>query len=204
MWGVVAMTVSVIAVTEGSGKNIWTDSRTVSSVVREAQVVLLGESTYPTHYTQASGISVATTADHVLQLMADGTNYSRIKRFEVSLTDDIPATATVLDFEVRRLSTAGTGGGSPGFGGNDADAYAGAAMTLPTAKGTEAGIVRRFRLPVPSVHPFVSCYVWEARLDAKPIVFGTSTSAGICWKIITGVASCTVQIAVEFTTTSFT
>jgi hypothetical protein len=185
-----------------------TVSRTISSQTRHAQRHVAGWSSDPTYVVRASGISTATTADHLLQVMADGTNYSRVLRYRITPTDDIPAAATVLLVTLVRLSTAGTGGSAVTPRGYDpADsAYGGGAQTLPSSKGTEGNALIQHRIPLPAAHPFVSTpamWTWEASPFGKPIIFGTSTSSGLCWKVDTGIASCTVDVIVEFTTTTY-
>lgn len=198
------MTVSSLEITAGSGTHIHTNSRSISSVTRHDQYIQQGEGAYPTYRATAAGISIATSADHIMQIMADGTNYTRLKWFEIMPTDDVPASATVAFITVLRLTTAGTGGTNLGSSGHDsADTYAGGVMSLPTAKGTEGSTLWHFRLPLQSAHPFQSLYRWEARYDTKPVIFGTGTAAGIAWKIQTGIASCTVQLNAEFSVTSF-
>ena len=178
------MTVDSIGVTTGTDKYLHTSSRSISAVTRHDQYVQLGEGDYPSYEAQALGISVATTAAHVLQVMADGTNYTRLKSVSITPTDDIPAAATVLIVSLVRLSTAGTGGSAVTARPFDtADTYAGGAMTLPSAKGTEGAEIFRWRVPLPAAHPFVSGgLIWEARL---------------------GVSSCTVDIIAIFSVTSY-
>ena len=80
------MTVSTIGVVDAGSpdKYIHTEGRTISGTVRQDQYVQQGESAYPTYSAIASNISIATTADHVLQVMADGTNYTRLQRVRIS------------------------------------------------------------------------------------------------------------------------
>jgi len=206
MRGLGAMTVSSIEVTAGSGTHLWTDARTVSAVSRHAQFTLPAPPVYPSYSALASIITTATSAAHVLQIMGDGTNYSRLFRFEICMTDDIPAAASAFQMHLYRLSTAGTGGsalnGQP-YDAGDAT-YGGGVMTLPTVKGTEGiGLNLYMTIPLPSAQPFISRYVWEAQSRSKEIIFGTSTANGIAFKIVTGLASATIQIMAEFYVTSF-
>ena len=201
------MTVGAIAETEGSGKNRHTNQRTISAVAREDAYVQLGEPDYPTYVTRADTISIATSADHILQIMADGTSYSRLLRYWIAFTDDRPASDLSPQIGLLRLSTAGTGGTALTPSAHDtADTYAGGAMTLPTAKGTEGAQIHYHYFNIPTAFPSSAVYeriYWEAHPRAKPIIFGTAVTAGIAWKITTGIASATISIHAEFTVTSY-
>ena len=201
------MTVSVVSVAEpGSpSKYLHTNARTISAVAREDQYVLLGQPAYPTYTAIASGISIATTAAHVLMVMADGTNYTRLVRATVTPTDDIPAAANVATIQIVRLSTAGSGGGAVTVGAMDsADTYAGTVQTLPSAKGTEGVVLWQGRIPLVAAQPVVIPPVYfEQHPHAKPLTFGTATSSGIAFKVVTGIASCTLDVVAEFITTTF-
>lgn len=197
------MTVSSIEVTEGSGKHIHTSSRSISGVTRQDQYVQQGESEYATYSVIASDISVATTADHVLQVMGDGTNYCRLRSVTIRQST-LAGSAGTLGIQLLRISTAGTGGTTVTPRGLDAaDTYAGAAMTLPTAKGTEGNVLQQWRLPVVAAQPMIYECGWEHRLGAKPIIFGTSTANGIAFKVVAGIASCKADIVAVFIVTSY-
>jgi len=187
-------------------KRIHTNQRTISGNALEDQYVQEGESAYPTYTVIASGISVATSASHVLQIMADGTNYTRLKALRISLTDDVPASASALLIELYRLSTAGTGGSAVTPAPSDtADTYAGGAMTLPSSKGTEGAKLDQWRLWLPSAVAGGQRdkATWVYRPGMKPRIFGVATTAGIAFKVNTGVASATIDIVAEFITTSY-
>ncbi len=199
------MTVSAVAVTEGSGKNLWTDSRSVSSVTREAQYVLPAENAYPTFIALASNISIATSLDHIIFVQADGTNYSRLRKVEITCTNDIPAAASVARFFLRRTTTAGSGGSSATVSAYDgADSYTGTSQTLPSSKGTNGSVLWDFWLPMPaSLGDQLVQRTWVQHPQSKPIIFGTGTGAGICLEVQTGIASATVSVMLEFAVTSF-
>lgn len=198
------MSVSVVGVSEGSDAFLHTDVRTISAVAREDQFVQLGEPTYPTYTVLATNISVATTADHVLQVMGDGTNYSRIVGVRVRQVA-LASAASQLGIQVIRLSTAGTGGSAVTPRPLDAgdSAYAGGAMTLPSSKGTEGVELYRWRLGLVAAQPVVETLAWVAPLRGKPIIFGTGTGNGIAFKVTTGVTSATVDIVVDMIVTSY-
>jgi hypothetical protein len=204
------VTVSSIGVDDAAtpDKYLHTEQRTISSVAREDQYVQLGQSAYPTYNVRAPGISIATTADHILQIMADGTNYTRLVAYRITMTDDRPAGDNVAQIALHRLSTAGTGGGAGGGASpyDTADTYGGGVMTLPTAKGTEGAVVHyryvNITTAFPSGHDGVLAE-WRVPPYGKPIIFGTGTGAGLAWKIVSGVASCTINIEAEIVVSSY-
>ena len=200
------MTVSTVGVADADtpDKYLHTNQRTISSTAREDQYVLQGEGAYPTYSVAATGLSITTAASHVLQIMGDGSNYSRLRRITVGVWT--PAVGSATDFHLFRLSTAGTGGTAKTPAPFDtADTYGGGAMTLPSSKGTEGAL-----LAVLGVLHFDSSanngsyksLTWEARPGDKPIIFGTATSSGIALKSITGIAA-SVWVHAEFVVTSY-
>ena len=201
------MTVGAIAETEGSGKNRHTNQRTISAVAREDAYVQLGEPDYPTYIVRADNISIATSADHILQIMADGTGYTRLLRYWITFTDDRPASDLSPRIILMRTTTAGTGGTAFTSVAYDlADTYAGGMMTLPTAKGTENATLHDHYFNIPTAFPASAIYeriYWEAPLRGKPIIFGTAVTAGLVWKIVTGIASATISIHAEISVTSY-
>ncbi len=202
------MSVSTIGVADAAApdKYLHTEQRTISGTAREDQYVLPGQSQNPTYSVSAINVSTATANSHILQIMGDGTNYSRLQRLYITPTADIPAAVTVGNFILARLSSAGTGGGSVAVRPYDtADSYGVAGMTLATSKGTEAGTLYDWRMVLPGTlanggHDRI---VWEALPGMKPIIFGPATSSGIAFKNVTAIASCTVDVVAEFTTTTY-
>ena len=201
------MAVSSIAVDDATtpDKYLHTNQRTISGTARDDQYVLQGWSAYPTYTAIASSISVATTDAHVLQIMGDGTNYSRVTRIE--LHPYVATTAAILRIGLYRLSTAGTGGGAVTIAGHDsADTYAGAAATLPTVKGTEGALLHHWSLYMNNAstptQP-VDSKIWVPTPGAKPLIFGPLTTAGVAFKVVVGLPAGTVYIEVEWATTSY-
>ena len=138
------MPFSLIAMSEGSGKNLDTFQRTTTAGTVEDQVVLLGEQ-HLAGYTAVSGvISTATANSHLLQIMAGASLKVRVRRLELYQIA-VCTTAAIMQLDIGRLTTAGTGGTAITPNPCDpSDAAAGAAgMTLPTAKGTEGALLWR-------------------------------------------------------------
>jgi hypothetical protein len=201
------MAVSTIGVADADtpDKYIHTNARTISATSREDQFVLLGEPAYPTYTIALSGISVATSAAHVLQVMGDGTNYTRLLRIKV--VPGYATSAAASSISIVRLSTAGTGGTSRTPSPHDtADTYAGGAMTLPSSKGTEAATLLDFSslwFPASATGAQQFAQEWLAPPRGKPIILGTATSSGIALKVGTGLSGGTIGFEVTFSTSSY-
>lgn len=202
------MSDSVIAVSEGSGKNYRANERTIASTTTEEIYVQRAEPANPTYVAMASSIATTTSASHLMFIMADGTNYTRIKRIYIEQVVGASA-ATLIQLQVFRLSTAGSGGTTVTARGLDAaDTYAGTIQTLPTVKGTEGVQLLQKRMQLlttaqvaaTTVNP--TAWEWLAHEEdgRKPIVFGTTSTDGIAIKIVTGITTGTLDLSVTFTT----
>jgi hypothetical protein len=199
---------SLIAFTDGSGKNWESFQRTRNSTAYENMVVIPGEPAQPTFTALASSIVTTTGASHLIMLQADGTLYTRIKRIMVEQVVGA-TTATLAQLQIVRVSTAGTGGSAITARGLDAaDSYGGTIATLPTVKGTEGNILLQKRLQLlttaqvaaTTVNP--NSWEWQAMPNhgKKAITIGPTSTDGIVLKIVTGIATSTVDITLEFTT----
>lgn len=203
------MSTSSVRVTEGSGPYLWTDQRSVASVNREAQYVLLAEPALPTFTALAASISIATANDHVIELMAGSSNYVRIHRIKIEQGGSTSGTAEALTISILRLTTAGTGGTSVTPRPFDtADTATATAMTLPSSKGTEGvellrnvTLVRKAVLATSAQSD--DFYEWTAHPRAKPIIIPAGTSNGICVKNTAAYASASLVVEIEFTETAW-
>ena len=140
------MAESFVNMTEGSGKKAHTFQRTIGANTIEDEVVLIGEQYLATYEctTAAAGTATTTAASHLLQIMAGASLNVYVRRIQIFQL--AVATAAAIDaIEVVRLSSAGTGGTAvtPAPRDTTDSAYSGAAMTLPTGKGTETTFVDR-------------------------------------------------------------
>jgi hypothetical protein len=179
-------------------------SRSIGGTTKEDQTVIEGEPYLAAYIAQASTISTGTSADHLIALQADGTNYTRIKRIYVSQVV-AAGSATLAQLQVIRTTTAGTGGTAVTARPLDAGdaAYGGDIRTLPTAKGTEGVTLLVQRLYLTNSVTVPNTWTWEPAAGEKPIIIGTASTDGICLKIVTGIASGTVDIRVEFVVSSY-
>jgi hypothetical protein len=201
------MPASVIGIDEpdSADKNLSTWQRTIGATSVQEQVLLPGEAYQATYSALATGISTAASASHLIALEADGTNYVRIRRIYISQAALAGAAATA-QLQVVRTTTASSAGTSvTARAFDEADsAYGGAIRTLPT-KGTEGSILLQSRLGLTAAQPVTSVYAWEWRAsDAeKPIIIAPANTNGIALKIVTGIASATCDVTIEFTTTTY-
>lgn len=199
-------TLSSLGYTDGAGKNIKTFSRSESGTTREEQVFQLGEQSLPTYTFAAQNVITTTSASHLAFLQGDGTLYTRVHWFEIE-QQTLAGAAAIAEIRVYRTTTAGTGGTSiscfPADGG-DTSPYAGVGMTLPTAKGTEGALLYQFRLPLlaaaPTATAVTSLRRWEQNVYEKPWIIAPATTNGLTWKLITGIATSTLNITIGFTT----
>src|SRR5512139_4289122 len=197
-----------INLTEGSGKRTHGWDRTISSVLVQDQFVLPGEYPYATYVAAASAL-VPVADCHVMQVMAGSTNYVRIRRIEMKQIVAGNATAVPV-MEIRRLTTAGTGGTSVTPAPYDVgDAASGAtAMTLPSSKGTEGTLLWSSSFVGTNDDTGISVqtldrFVWEQHRFAKPIVIAAGTSNGIAVKWATSASTLhTVSISIMFVETA--
>jgi hypothetical protein len=198
---------SFVNVTEGSGKKLWTADKTVGANLVQAQKTLPAEFDYASYtVTTAGGVALATANSHLLQIMAGSSLNVRIRSIRLS-GFAVPAAVTAMEIDIFRLSTAGTGGTAITPRPYDtADAAAGAtAMTLPTAKGTE-GVLVYAQGVIWGTAALLSQkpeFVWTQQPNTKPLLIAAGTSNGIAIKNITGVATATAIVTVEFVETNF-
>jgi hypothetical protein len=202
---------TIIQVNSGNGPKLAGDDYTDGANTVIDQRLTLGE------YKQASytvdtitAVSAATTADHILQVMAGSSLNVRIRRIRLDQGAPI-TTAALLTIGIYRLTSAGTGGTAitPQKLDNG-DATAGAtAMSLPSAKGTEGALLEVLTMwpiqtasasGVPGPGPFCE---WVSRPDIKPIIIAAGTANGIAIKVITGRAGLSVYPSVDFVETSY-
>lgn len=204
------MSRSNIALTEGSGaKKTATEERTVGGVIVQSQYVLIDEPSLATFVIcPGTGPSTAGANNHLLQLMAGSSAYVRINRITIEQQSSA-TTVTLGNFAIFRLSTAGTGGTAYTPQPYDmADTAGATAMTLPSSKGAEAGLlfrtalIMRQALSATQTQP-EEIYSWEPTNRSKPIIIPAGTANGIVVKNLSAVAGATVIIQIEFTETAW-
>jgi hypothetical protein len=200
---------SVVALTEGSGKNFHTISNSYGGTTKEDQVVVLGLAANPKYSGIANAVATTTSAAHLFAIEADGANYVEIK--SVVITQVAGATTQTLaqfqGFRTTTASTTGTALAPKAF--NSTGTYGGRCVSIPGAKGTEGNQLTQGRLQLQTTAQVAATTVnpnewrWDARLEDEPILFGPATTDGFVIKIVTGIATSTVDIVVEFITHAF-
>lgn len=197
---------SVIQITDAASatKYLHTSSRSYGGTTKEDQLYLKAQPVRATYRAYCSAVITTTSASHLAFIQADGTNYSFITGFWIAQTTLAGAVATA-NVQVIRTSTAGTGGTTISaypLDAADTSPYAGTVMTLPTAKGTEGVTLMGGPVGITATNPMttVNQWFWRADDDEKPITIGTATTDGICFKLITGIATSKVDITLEFYT----
>lgn len=202
------MSESEVQITSSGGTRLRTDTKSIGGQTRHQEYMLQGEHSLPAYAVHAAGISAATLDAHAIQIMAGSTLPVRLRRIWIWQANLAGGAATVA-FDLLRLTTAGTGGGTITPRPLDsADAASGATvMSLPTSKGTEGVQLIRGRLGVvsaqptnPNGQPLVLC---DARPDSKPVIIPAGAANGLAIKVVGNVASLTVDIYAEFVETTF-
>jgi hypothetical protein len=193
------------------GSKLATSNYTDGADSKHDEVNVLGEQFLPTYIVHPNNnISTATAASHILQIMAGSSLKVRIRRIELYQVV-MATTVTGADFQVFRLSSAGTGGTAYTPAALDtADTAAGAtAMTLPTVKGTETTLVANIptylmqTLGASNATPALLGVLDFDRPRSKPLIIQSGTANGIAVKIGGGVAGASVMIQVWLDESSY-
>lgn len=195
------MAETFVNVTEGSGKKLHANDRTIGANTVLDEYMLPGEYPLATYTVYAAGVSSATAAAHVLQVMAGASLNLRIRRIRAV---ELTATAGTVRLEIVRLTTAGTGGTAVTARPLDtADAAAGAAgMTLPTVKGTEGSFIGSLVVGTYTAVGAAFWQEWRPALNSKSLVVPAGTANGIALKT-SGLAATAVDVEIELVETSF-
>lgn len=206
------MAESIVQVTEGVGKKLHTFQRTIGANNVEDEIVVQGESYLPALAIASEGaVSIATAASHPLQIMAGASNKCRIRRIMVYQAG-LATAAAIASFEIRRLTTAGTGGTAlsadylePGDTGASI-----AGMSLPTVKGTEGGVrlwLGSYTMMQTAPTAGGSALMFDIDFDKlmrhKSLIIAAGVANGICLKNITAIAAATIYYVVYYTETTF-
>lgn len=196
---------SFVQITEGTGKKLHTNQRTVGANTVEDEVVVLGEP-YLAGYTMVANNIATSGTGHVLQIMAGASLKVRIRSITIDLSTSTAAGRLVLG--LKRLTTAGTGGTAvTATPLETSDAAAGAAgMTLPSVVGSISGdyfAMPVFQTAAANPQPSGQRWQWIRHSHQKPLIIPAGTSNGIAIIIVALVAGSTVNAWVEFDESSF-
>lgn len=182
-------------------RNFHTNQRSNGSVTVEQYVQQVAEPYLAAYVvTMNVAISTATANSHLIQIMAGASLRVGIRRILVTQSGN--GTTQQNIWEIRRVTTAGTGGTSYTPAVLDpADSASGAtAMSLPSSKGTESTLIHVQN---------VLTHATAANLDLNPVLdvdftrdrtkalwIAAGTSNGIVLKNATASASTTVLVTV--------
>jgi hypothetical protein len=203
------MAENFVNVTEGSGKKLHTFNRTIGANDVHDEVVVLGEQYLDSYLVDSGIVSVATANDHLLAIQASsslGFLLRWLKIYQLGLA----TTAAYGQVQIFRLTTAGTGGSVITPRALDiADSAAVTAMTLPTAKGTEAQRLVDWSHPytqtisaTPGKDTLLADWNFDTlRMGGLKVPSGTAN--GIAVKHVTAVAAATVIVMAGITEIGF-
>lgn len=202
---------STLAVTAGSGTNLRTNTRTISATTVHEQAVQLADYNEATYNIVTAATAITTAASHTLQIMAGSTLPVYLRRIRVYQIVAV-TTAALVNWDILRLTTAGTGGTSITPSPLDTtDSASGAtAMTLPTAKGTESTVLYRASSQIiqtvgtggPGTNGLILDIEFDGfRVKVPRIAAGTSN--GIALKQVTGASPATVYVVATITEAAY-
>ena len=202
---------SLVQVTSGGGPKLHTFQRTIGANNVEDEIVIPGLPYFASYTLPITGISTGTGASHILQIMAGASLAVYVHR--ITLWQAASATtAAYCEWSLRRLSTAGTGGGAQTPQLLDqTDAASGASgMTLPTVKGAEGQVPFRsasYVTQTPGATGVPMLPVFDFRADEnglyKPIRIPAGAANGLAVRNDTAVAGMTVTGTLIFTEANF-
>jgi len=204
------MAESVVAVTEGAGKKLHTNSRTIGANTVEDEYILNGEPFLATYSTVPGAISIATANDHILTINAGASLHVYIRRMEVYQVA-LATTAAMASFNLLRTTTAAPTGGTAQnqLPFDSTDSAAGAtSMTLPTVKATEGNIMWRgsYMMTQTVATAGGSAKMFEVNFDqlrTKGLRIPAGTTNGMAFKSLTAIAAATIFVNIWYSEANF-
>ena len=179
------MSESTLQVTEGDGPLLHVDNKSIGGQTVKEEYILHGEQALPSYQAFFSSVSIPLgTEKHPFELMAGASLKLRVREIVV-FQQAATAAGTQLVFDIKRLSTAGTGGPTNPIAALDPSSPSSGAtlMETPTAEGTEGDTVVSGVLPLTATLPNTGIFRWVQHPSSQPIVVPVSN--GICMKLIT-------------------
>lgn len=172
---------SIVNITPGTGQKLHSFQRVVGANTVEDEIVLIGEPHLATYAVSTAAVTTVTATSHLLQIMAGSAKPVLILR----IWAEVASGAGLENWELRRLTTAGTGGTQYIPEKMDpADAASGfTAMSRPTTKGTEGNAILRGQLDASTP---LSLDINFQQALGKPLVIAAGPANGIALKCTTG------------------
>ena len=207
------MAESIVQVTEGSGKKLHTNSRTIGANTVEDEYMLLGEPFLASYQVSCTATSSATANSHVLTINAGASLNVYIRRimvFQVGLA----TTAAFCEWDFLRTTTAAPTGGTAftpiAYNATEDGASGATAMTLPTVKATEGNPLGRWssyfvqtaNASVVQAQPMLDIN-FDSMLHMKSPRIPSGTTNGVALKNLTAIAAATVRVQVWFQEANF-
>lgn len=204
------MSESFVQVNSGTGPKLHTNQRTIGANNVEDEVVVQGEQYLASYLFNPANVSIATSADHFLQIMAGASLNVYVRRIRV-FQAVLATTAAIFTVGLLRLTTAGTGGTAVTPQALDStDGAAGAtAMVLPTVKGTEGAnlgvATAMLTQTVPTAGGSLLLVEWDfdKMYKSKHLRIPAGTANGICLKTGSGHAGASVRWEAWITEANF-
>lgn len=204
------MAEAFINVTEGSGKKLHHNSRTIGADLQHDEYTLQGEPFLAAYTILADAVSIATAASHTITINAGASLPVRIRRIRFRQVASATAAAVGLMDLFRTTTAAPTGGTAITPRPVDsADAAAGCtAMTLPTVKATEGVLIYSWRVMFRQAFLTTASQAdeiveWVPAPNSKSIIIPAGTTNGIALKSTGGIAAATISIAIDVVETNF-
>lgn len=188
-------------------KNEHTISHSIGGTTKEDVVVVRGEAFRAAYSALVTASAVTPSAAHLLAIEADGTNYIYITHMEMDQVA-MAGAATKMQLAGFRTSTAGSGGTASTARPLDTatSAFGGLIRSIGT-KGTEGVQLLQARIDLLATQPTTGInrplWVWDADELTGPIKIGNAITDGFALKVITGIATATVDISIRFYTLSY-
>lgn len=198
------MAESLVQVTEGVGKKLHTNSRSISGNTVEDEYTLPGEIPHASYTALYPAVTCASATD-LAQLMAGASLNVRVRRIRARQFDAAGAAAS-KSLVITRKTSAGTGGTAVTPRPLDsADAAAGAtAMIVPTVLGGAGVDLWSEPFPFSATQPVAgTLWEWTPAQGEKSILIPAGTANGIVLRLGTAVATATLSIIIDFIETSF-
>lgn len=196
---------------DSTGKRLQTGDRTIGGFLVQAEYQLPGEY-QGAAYTVTSGNVSGAAADDALQIMAGAALHVRVRRIEVYGAAITAAAA--LDWQLLRLTSAGTGGtaATPSRLDSTGDVAAGAtcAFGVPLATHGTAGAVLGYGRIWPTATAGAGgmsgpgpYWAWVQLPNSKPIIVPAGVTNGLALRINTGRAGAIINVVAEFVETAY-
>lgn len=203
---------SFVAVPNSGASKLAVAQYTDGADIKNDEVDVLGEQHLPTYIFSTGAISLATALSHPIAVMCGASLRVRVRRL-LGYQMAAATAAAMMEWQIIRLTSAGTGGGAitsvPIEAGDSASGATG--MTLPTAKGAEAAIAtwrgaaymfQTIGASTPFPQPCIDVD-FDKMFRSKGMVIDAGITLGFAFKNITAIAAATMIFDVIVSESSY-